>query len=165
MESMSRIGFYSQEQNYVSGQRLTPNTRAAADLEYVSCQVRKSLPAWYRTSYPAINCGSFAVSSFSSSFANDPALKYRFDVPTVEVNRPNRQHRCRFGKQDTADAEAAARAVGTGQDRYRRAQERRRSRGGGAHPATSTTFCPQGAHLSRQPCLLDTWLTHYRSSH
>jgi transposase len=29
----------------------------------------------------------------------------------VEVNRPNRQHRRRFGKHDTADAEAAARAV------------------------------------------------------
>jgi transposase len=32
-------------------------------------------------------------------------------VRTVEVNRPNRQHRRRFGKHDTADAEAAARAV------------------------------------------------------
>jgi transposase len=81
-------------------------------------------------------------------------------VPTVEVNRPNRQHRRRFGKHDTADAEAAARAVqaksATGRalpaERYRRAQERRRSRGdGGAHPATGTTFCAQGAHSSRQP--------------
>src|SRR5215213_9442567 len=32
-------------------------------------------------------------------------------VEVVEVNRPNRQHRRRFGKHDTADAEAAARAV------------------------------------------------------
>jgi transposase len=32
-------------------------------------------------------------------------------VGLVEVNRPNRQHRRRFGKHDTADAEAAARAV------------------------------------------------------
>ena len=32
-------------------------------------------------------------------------------VRVVEVNRPNRQHRRRFGKHDTADAEAAARAV------------------------------------------------------
>jgi transposase len=33
-------------------------------------------------------------------------------VGVVEVNRPNRQHRRRFGKHDcTADAEAAARAV------------------------------------------------------
>jgi len=32
-------------------------------------------------------------------------------VEVVEVNRPNRQHRRRFGKQDTADAEAAARAL------------------------------------------------------
>jgi transposase len=32
-------------------------------------------------------------------------------VAIVEVNRPNRQHRRRFGKSDPADAEAAARAV------------------------------------------------------
>ena len=32
-------------------------------------------------------------------------------VEVFEVNRPNRQHRRRFGKHDTADAEAAARAV------------------------------------------------------
>ncbi len=32
-------------------------------------------------------------------------------VEIVEVNRPNRQHRRRFGKHDTADAEAAARAL------------------------------------------------------
>lgn len=32
-------------------------------------------------------------------------------VDVVEVNRPNRQHRRKFGKHDTADAEAAARAV------------------------------------------------------
>ena len=31
-------------------------------------------------------------------------------VRVVEVNRPNRQHRRRFGKHDTADAEAAATA-------------------------------------------------------
>src|SRR5215218_4335866 len=35
-------------------------------------------------------------------------------VEVVEVNRPNRQHRRRFGKHDTADAEAAARAVQAG---------------------------------------------------
>ena len=32
-------------------------------------------------------------------------------VEVVEVNRPNRQHRRRFGKHDTADAEAAARVL------------------------------------------------------
>jgi transposase len=32
-------------------------------------------------------------------------------VEVFEVNRPHRQHRRRFGKHDTADAEAAARAV------------------------------------------------------
>lgn len=35
-------------------------------------------------------------------------------VRVVEVNRPNRQHRRRFGKLDTADAEGAARAVQAG---------------------------------------------------
>ena len=34
-------------------------------------------------------------------------------VGVDEVNRPNRQHRRRFGKHDMADAEAAARAVQT----------------------------------------------------
>ena len=32
-------------------------------------------------------------------------------VEVVEVNRPNRQHRRKFGKHDSADAEAAARAL------------------------------------------------------
>src|SRR4051795_10615453 len=32
-------------------------------------------------------------------------------VEVLEVNRPNRQHRRRFGKHDTADAEAAVRAL------------------------------------------------------
>ena len=35
-------------------------------------------------------------------------------VEVVEVNRPNRQHRRRFGKHDTADAESAARTVQAG---------------------------------------------------
>lgn len=34
-------------------------------------------------------------------------------VGVVEVTRPNRQHRRRFGKHDTADVEATARAVQT----------------------------------------------------
>jgi hypothetical protein len=42
---------------------------------YVSCQVCKLPPAWFRTSYPAINCGCFGTSSLRSSFAKDPALK------------------------------------------------------------------------------------------
>ncbi|HEX5587866.1 MAG TPA: IS110 family transposase [Acidimicrobiia bacterium] len=36
-------------------------------------------------------------------------------VPVVEVNRPNRQHRRRHGKSDPTDAEAAARAVLSGE--------------------------------------------------
>ena len=34
-------------------------------------------------------------------------------VEVVEMNRPNRQHRRRFGKHDTAEAEVAARALQT----------------------------------------------------
>ena len=36
-------------------------------------------------------------------------------IPVIEVNRPNRQHRRRHGKSDTTDAEAAARAVLSGE--------------------------------------------------
>ena len=36
-------------------------------------------------------------------------------VEVVEVNRPNRQHRRRFGKTDVTDAQAAARAALNGQ--------------------------------------------------
>jgi transposase len=36
-------------------------------------------------------------------------------VDVIEVNRPNRQHRRRRGKSDPADAEAAARAVLSGE--------------------------------------------------
>ena len=37
------------------------------------------------------------------------------DVTVIEVGRPNRQHRRRYGKSDPADAEGAARAVLSGQ--------------------------------------------------
>jgi len=37
------------------------------------------------------------------------------DVTVIEVSRPNRQHRRRYGKSDPADAEGAARAVLSGQ--------------------------------------------------
>ena len=47
----------------------------ALQWEYVSCQVCKSPPAWFRASYPAINRGCSLNSSFRSSFAIDPALK------------------------------------------------------------------------------------------
>jgi len=47
--------------------------------------------------------GSFGVGL--ARFLRDRGVK------VVEVNRPNRQHRRRFGKHDTADAEAAARAL------------------------------------------------------
>ena len=42
---------------------------------YVSCQVCKSPPAWFRASYPATNCGCSVVSSLRSSFAREHALK------------------------------------------------------------------------------------------
>src|SRR3712207_6797104 len=48
-------------------------------------------------------------------------------VEVFQVNRPNRQHRRRFGKHDTADAEAAARALqadaATGEDRKEHTSE------------------------------------------
>ena len=37
------------------------------------------------------------------------------EVTVIEVSRPNRQHRRRYGKSDPADAEGAARAVLSGQ--------------------------------------------------
>ena len=37
------------------------------------------------------------------------------DIVVIEVSRPNRQHRRRYGKSDPADAEGAARAVLSGQ--------------------------------------------------
>jgi hypothetical protein len=42
---------------------------------YVSCEVCKLPPAWFRLSYLTINCACVAISSFRSSFARDPALK------------------------------------------------------------------------------------------
>ena len=66
------------------------------------------LVAWAE-SFGALDCvGVEGSGSFGVGFVR--FLRAR-GVGVVEVNRPNRQHRRRFGKYDTADAEAAARAV------------------------------------------------------
>ncbi len=72
-------------------------------------------------------------------------------VGVVEVNRPNRQHRRRFGKHDTADAEAALPERCRPTWGHRRTQGRRRPCGDDACPAPRTPFGGEGAYPSRQP--------------
>ena len=77
-------------------------------------------------------------------------------VEVVEVNRPNRQHRRRFGKHDTADAEAAARAVHA-KYRHWRTEKRRRAGGGSARAARCAPFGGESAYpgcqLAARPAL------------
>lgn len=64
--------------------------------------------AWSRSFGPITAAGIEGTGSWGSGLARHLAAK---GVACVEVNRPNRQHRRRHGKSDTADAIAAARAV------------------------------------------------------
>jgi transposase len=84
------------------GRRLGSKTVSATDAGYAA------LVAWAEGFGRLDRVGVEGSGSFGVGLAR--FLRAR-GVPTVEVNRPNRQHRRRFGKHDTADAEAAARAV------------------------------------------------------
>src|SRR5215212_5217019 len=84
------------------GRRLGSKTVSATDAGYAE------LVAWAEGFGRLDRVGVEGSGSFGVGLAR--FLRAR-GVPTVEVNRPNRQHRRRFGKHDTADAEAAARAV------------------------------------------------------
>src|SRR5215207_1879903 len=82
------------------GRRLGSKTVSATDAGYAE------LVAWAEGFGRLDRVGVEGSGSFGVGLAR--FLRAR-GVPTVEVNRPNRQHRRRFGKHDTADA--AARAV------------------------------------------------------
>jgi transposase len=66
-------------------------------------------------------------------------------VGVVEVNRPNRQHRRRFGKARHGRRRGRC-PSGAGQRGHRRTQGRRRPCGDGACPARSTPFGGEGAY-------------------
>src|SRR5919107_5551436 len=84
------------------GRRLGSKTVSAKDAGYAE------LVAWAEGFGVLDRVGEEGSGSFGVGLAR--FLRAR-GVHIVEVNRPNRQHRRRFGKHDTADAEAAARAV------------------------------------------------------
>ena len=71
-------------------------------------------------------------------------------VGVVEVIRPNRQTRRRRGKSDPADAEAAARAVLSGEATVR-PKSAGRSRRRNTAPARHAALRRQGPHLRHQP--------------
>ncbi len=66
------------------------------------------LVAWLRSWGPLRIVGVEGTGSYGAGLARHLAA---VGVAVVEVNRPNRQARRRYGKSDTADAEAAARAA------------------------------------------------------
>ena len=72
----------------------------------------RALFEWSSGFGPIATAGIEGTGSWGSGLARYLAAN---DVTCVEVNRPNRQHRRRHGKSDTADAIAAARAVQAGE--------------------------------------------------
>lgn len=72
----------------------------------------RELLAWMRSFGTLVRVGIEGTGSYGAGLT-----RYLADarVVVVEVNRPNRQHRRRRGKSDTADAEAAARAALNGE--------------------------------------------------
>jgi transposase len=84
------------------GRRLGHKTVPSTEAGYAA------LVAWAEEFAAPVRAGVEGSGSFGVGLAR--FLRTR-GVEVVEVNRPNRQHRRRFGKHDTADAEAAARAL------------------------------------------------------
>src|ERR687898_3233210 len=84
------------------GRRLGHNTVPSTEAGYAA------LVAWAEEFGALDRAGVQGSGSFGVGLAR--FLRAR-GVEVVEVNRPNRQHRRSFGKHDTADAEAAARAL------------------------------------------------------
>lgn len=68
----------------------------------------RRLLAWMRSSGPLVRVGVEGTGAYGAGLARHLVSE---DVDVVEVNRPNRQARRRRGKNDTVDAEAAARAA------------------------------------------------------
>jgi transposase len=72
----------------------------------------RKLLAWMRRFGPVAKVGVEGTGAYGAGLARYLASQ---DVTVVEVNRPNRQFRRRRGKSDPTDAEAAARAVLSGE--------------------------------------------------
>jgi transposase len=70
------------------------------------------LERWARTFGNVISAGVEGTGSYGAGLARHLTAA---GIPVIEVNRPNRQHRRRRGKSDPTDAEAAARAVLSGE--------------------------------------------------
>ncbi len=91
------------------GAVLDPLGRLLATNEFAADQAGyEAFHAWSATFGPITAAGIEGTGSWGSGLARHLTAQ---GVKCVEVNRPNRQHRRRHGKSDTADAIAAARAV------------------------------------------------------
>lgn len=71
-----------------------------------------ALITWASSFGPIAAAGIEGCGSWGTGLARYSASA---GIDVIEVNRPNRQHRRRYGKSDTADAFAAARAVRSGE--------------------------------------------------
>lgn len=102
------LGIDTHADNHV-GAVLDPLGRILATEEFTAnTDGYEALLAWSSGFGPINAAGIEGTGSWGSGLARYLANQ---GVKCVEVNRPNRQHRRRHGKSDTADAVAAARAV------------------------------------------------------
>lgn len=72
----------------------------------------RALLAWMRRQGPLVRVGVEGTGAYGAGLARHLTSQ---DIEVLEVNRPNRQVRRRRGKNDTVDAEAAARAALNGE--------------------------------------------------
>jgi transposase len=96
------VGVVIDELGRVQGTISTPATRAGD----------RQLLRWARGHGVVLRAGVEGTGSYGAGLARHLAAG---GVEVIEVNRPNRQHRRRHGKSDPLDAEAAARAVLSGE--------------------------------------------------
>ena len=87
--------------------------RRLADVEVTACPAGyRRLLEWANTHGTIDAIGVEGTGSYGAGLAR---FLTAADVTVIEVGRPNRQHRRRYGKSDPADAEGAARSVLSGQ--------------------------------------------------
>ena len=72
----------------------------------------RQLLEWAQTQWTIDAVGVEGTGSYGAGLAR---FLTDADIVVIEVSRPNRQHRRRYGKSDPADAEGAASAVLSGQ--------------------------------------------------
>ncbi|MGH9149410.1 MAG: IS110 family transposase [Acidimicrobiales bacterium] len=131
---------------------MTPVAAVVPDRPHPRCRVvpidhrgYRQLAGWMRRHGELVRVGVEGTGSYGAGLARHLTSE---GVEVVDVDRPNRQTRRRRGKNDTVDAEAAARAALNGDATAAHKSHDRRVDAGAAH---RVLLDPRHPHPDRQP--------------